>query len=341
MSEEDPPADPLDALTETSKLFIKQRVELLEVIAQTAANALDMDMLGALGETANKYDAYTDDGGLQFKVVETSDLCGFWGCCPSGRACCRPNHKLQLHVYAPQYSEKKEIMYMERPCKCGQCCACCECCTQEMDVFKGDSAASEGEQIAHITQPLLGGGLSPKLLIMDREGGEVQAEIQSNAVCCIGGMCCDHTFTVKDVDGNDMGKIVKEKPEGFQDILKELGTDADNFTLHVPVDLPPEQKAALLAALHLVDYMFFEDEGAANIDMTPLMEGSCPETTIKLCDCYCFGCLCPCKCTFGGKSDDNPEEGGEEGGEDEPEEEPEEEEPEEEEPEEEEPEEEE
>ena len=45
-------------------------------------------------------------------------------------------------------------------------------------------------------------------------------------------MCSDHTFTVTDANGNYMGKIVKERPEGLAQVAKELGTDADNFTLY-------------------------------------------------------------------------------------------------------------
>eukprot|EP00957_Ditylum_brightwellii_P005772 439751-Ditylum_brightwellii.AAC.1 len=78
-----------EALTETEKLLVKQKFEPLEALANAVANALDLDALGALGETANKYDVYTDDGGEKFKVIEKSEyLC---------RVCCAPNHALQLH----------------------------------------------------------------------------------------------------------------------------------------------------------------------------------------------------------------------------------------------------
>ena len=49
-------------------------------------------------------------------------------------------------------------------------------------------------------------------------------------------------------------------------------TDADNFTMSYPKDIDPRLKAAMAAALLLIDYQFFEDEG----------------------DCYCnpFRCVC-------------------------------------------------
>ena len=124
--------EPLDALADTERLIIRQHVEYLEAAANAAANALGVGALGALGEMANRYDVFTDDGGKKFEVVETSEYCGL-----TGRCCCRPNHKLQLHVYMPEYDQNKEIMYLDRPCKCGQCCACTDICQQELYVYNG------------------------------------------------------------------------------------------------------------------------------------------------------------------------------------------------------------
>jgi hypothetical protein len=80
---------------------VKQKIETMEAVANAVAGAVGLGEFAALGETANKYDAYTSNGGKQFKVVETSERCSSEGWVPTGRACCRPNHKLQLHVYTP------------------------------------------------------------------------------------------------------------------------------------------------------------------------------------------------------------------------------------------------
>ena len=69
--------------------------------------------------------------------------------------------------------------------------------------------------MGYIKQPVGGGILSPTLEVMEREGADPFATITAEATCCIGGMCCDHTFTVTDTNGNYMGKIVKERPEGL------------------------------------------------------------------------------------------------------------------------------
>merc|ERR1712113_672880 len=141
-------------------------------------------------------------------------------------------------------------------------------------------------------------GFSPQLEVMDRDSDTVIANIQAEATCCIGGLCCDHTFNVEDASGNPIGKITKEAPESMGQYAKEMAGDADNFTFRVNKDLEKEKKAALLAALHLIDYMFFEDEGAVNLD---IVNGQC---SFKCFDWYCCGCKVPCKCDCGGGDGD-------------------------------------
>ena len=65
---------------------------------------------------------------------------------------------------------------------------------------------------------------------------------------------------------------MKEAPHDFEDLVQQGMTDADNFTMSYPKDIDPRLKAAMAAALLLIDYQFFEDEG----------------------DCYCnpFRCVC-------------------------------------------------
>ena len=127
---------------------------------------------------------------------------------------------------------------------------------------------------------------------MDREGNGV-ATI-TGPCCCVGGMCFDNTSRVTGPDGTEIGTVVKERPEGFEDVVKEGMTDADNFTLSMPKAADTKTKAALMASLLLLDYMFFESEGDFACDP---FNCSC---TYKCCDLYCCGCLTPCACTCGG-----------------------------------------
>ena len=171
-----------------------------------------------------------------------------------------------------------------------------------MKVYQGDLKADKepnpNHLIGYIKQPIMGGMLSPTLDVMDRDSESEQqpyATIQAESTCFIGGICCDHTFTIKDSNtGEYLGKIVKERPDGLSNVVKELGTDADNFTLYVNKEMNVKRKANMLAALHLIDYWLFEDEGDFKLDLIN------QECSIKCCDCYCLGCVIPCKCNCGG-----------------------------------------
>ncbi|KAH8047938.1 hypothetical protein JL720_15960 [Aureococcus anophagefferens] len=144
------PSDPLDVLEETEKLFVKQKIETMEAVANAVAGAVGLGEFAALGETANKYDAYTSNGGRQ--------------------------------------SRRR------------------------------------------------------------RATGE---------------------------------------------LVQQSLTDADNFVLNFPKDTDKKTKAAMLSSLLLLEYMFFEDEGAFACDP---VNCACK---FKCCDLYCCGCLTPCSCSCG------------------------------------------
>lgn len=62
------------------------------------------------------------------------------------------------------------------------------------------------------------------------------------------------TFQVL-VNGEEKGKITKT----WNGLLKEGFTDADNFGITFPVDLPVTAKAVLLGAVFLIDFVHFEN----------------------------------------------------------------------------------
>eukprot|EP00658_Telonema_sp_P-2_P031729 TRINITY_DN23681_c0_g1_i5.p2 TRINITY_DN23681_c0_g1~~TRINITY_DN23681_c0_g1_i5.p2 ORF type:complete len:249 (+),score=71.87 TRINITY_DN23681_c0_g1_i5:254-1000(+) len=127
---------------------------------------------------------------------------------------------------------------------------------------------------------------------------------------CIGSFC-DATFKAQAPGAHDdenrrgeYGKIQREGVEDAEDLARECCSDADTYSIKFEKEgctfwseLDWNQKmwnkAKLLSALFLLDYMFFEDEGAFEC---------CPEPgiicRIKCCDLYCCGALIPCYCTL-------------------------------------------
>ena len=293
------PKDPLNAFDNVSSLVVKQKVDKAEAAAQLAASAVGAGMMGSLGEKENVYNVYSNSGGLIFQAKEESEYCGL-----DGRALCAPNHAVKLHLFKADMMNKamsavtgatKEVMLVDRPCYCGGCCACCDICQHKANLYAappggGAAMVDETMLVASVRQPFMGGGLSPTLDVMDRDGTTKLATVTGPA-CCIGGNCFDNTFDVTDASGNNIGQILKKKPTDFNDALAQGLSDADNFTLSVKPDLDKKVKAALMTSLLMLDYSFFEGEGDVSVN---ILEGSC---SYKCCDMHCCGAVCPCSCT--------------------------------------------
>lgn len=67
------------------------------------------------------------------------------------------------------------------------------------------------------------------------------------------------TFQIKK-GGQELGKITKK----WSGLLKESFTDADNFGISFPKGIDLSQKAVLLGAVFLIDFVHFENQGNRN-----------------------------------------------------------------------------
>jgi hypothetical protein len=61
-------------------------------------------------------------------------------------------------------------------------------------------------------------------------------------------------------DGTEVGKVTKQ----WSGVAREAFTDADNFGINFPMDLDVRIKTVLLAAVFLIDFMFFEQTDNKN-----------------------------------------------------------------------------
>jgi hypothetical protein len=85
-------------------------------------------------------------------------------------------------------------------------------------------------------------------------------------VAAVPGPCCgEQEFYVNTPNGTQIptpagpARITKKMGE----FVQEMMTDADNFGCTFPQDATPQAKAVLLGAVFLIDFLFFEDGGAA------------------------------------------------------------------------------
>jgi len=211
----------LEYLATIDQLLVKQKVELLEAVTSI--------------ETSNKYKIRNIMGQDIFKAKENSDFCT--------RQCCGPIRCFQMEI---SDNLDREILRIHRPLKCATCCF--PCCLQSMEISSPITKEVIG-QIRQIWHPIL-----PKFNICDKKGHRVLIlEGPFLVFSCFG----DVEFVIKTLSGSIIGKITKQ----WGGVAKEAFTDADNFSLNFPLDLDANVKACLLAAVFLIDFMYFEEAG--------------------------------------------------------------------------------
>ena len=107
---------------------------------------------------------------------------------------------------------------------------------------------------------------------------------------CFGGLfenCQSANFRLEELNGRVLTNLVeKQKLNGrsFEEVALNTFGDSDEYNLVFPDDATDEEKANIISAMVLLDYMLFEG------DKSSLQEG-CYLGTF-----YCCGCVCPVKC---------------------------------------------
>ncbi|VEU38955.1 unnamed protein product [Pseudo-nitzschia multistriata] len=208
------------------------------------------------------------------------------------------------------------------PKPCIGCYACTEGCRDIGTLHAGDLDGKPGEKdgkrervslIGESIQPKGGGGFKPVMQMMDRadpsDGAEGKTELfaASRGPCVTGGcsaLCCSSPFGVAVADQSmyenssklhkqnfgDYATITKIRPKKFSQAMREVFTDSDIFDVtFAQKSVSAQQKANILAHIIHLDYMFFERDG----DMCGNDENG---SYINICNWFCYGCICPCKC---------------------------------------------
>lgn len=269
----------LEKLVVVQDLYVKQDIQALEALS------------GGCCEFNNKYKVLNENGNLVYNAVEESETC-----C---RCCCAPHHTFQV---AFSDENGKQVALLDRPFKCTGCCpAILPACRSRATVAMGDD-----QKIRSLMyQPRGGGGFRPTYnfytgenIEIDMEDYEIESLTQTAVVegpqCCFGGFF-ESDFVVR-TPGPDpsqsqvFGNITKEGTRDLKSAARELLTDADNFKLNFDNAADAQMRATMMANLVLLDFMFFENEGLFDCGF----ENGGLFCSIRPCDCYCYGCLCPC-----------------------------------------------
>ena len=198
------------------------------------------------------------------------------------------------------------VMTFERdglPHKCLNCWVCCSICQDEMNVHAGDIQGEAGylpeaSKIGSAKMPIGGGGCTPTVEIMDRtdpNNPESQFAVVKGPTV-FGGcldLCTNTPFIINRAGGGQIGTIEKMRPDNFEQWCAAICTDADTYRMKLAdTTLTPQQKSTLIAEMVHLDFMFFEQD---NNFVYVRQRGNDTSVEILCCNCFCYGCLCPCK----------------------------------------------
>lgn len=230
----------LEYLTYLDQLLVQQVVELLEAFTGW--------------ETDNKYAVKNMMGQQCYYALEES------GCC--SKMCCKDARGFTMKIVD---NTQREVIRARRDFNCcaTKCCwlPCCGCCRHEI-VVESPPGVVIGR--VHNECSFIRQSFSVKL---GDEGSEeevlkiVGPLCLKRSLCCI---CCDVTFTIESTStGDEVGKLKKQ----FTGMVKEVFTDADNFSVTFPKDLDVRAKAVLLCAVFLIDFLYYENKPSDNKDI--------------------------------------------------------------------------
>ncbi|XP_065089928.1 phospholipid scramblase 1-like [Ochlerotatus camptorhynchus] len=185
-------------------------------------------------ETANKYAIKNTLGQPVYWAAEGS------GCC--ARICCGSSRSFDMKLFD---NFRNEILHLSRPFRCESCCF--PCCLQAIEV-----ATPQGTPIGIVEQ---GWSLLRSWFRIRNAAGDTVLTI--NAPFCKSNCFGDVKFKISSSKGFEVGAILKQ----WSGLVREMYTSADHYSVVFPQNVNVEVKAIILAAVFLIDYMFFEKSG--------------------------------------------------------------------------------
>nr|CAX70164.1 Phospholipid scramblase 3 [Schistosoma japonicum]CAX70165.1 Phospholipid scramblase 3 [Schistosoma japonicum] len=215
----------LEHLTQVDQLFIKQKVDVIETFVPF--------------EVKNRYTCLDKSGQVVYKCYEESSY--------FSRIFCGSSRSFVLHIVN---DNNAEVIRVIRPFRCEwyPCFTCVEFFQVEVEV-----QSPVDTTIGYVKRVFNGCLLDYH--IQDSNGNTVlQLRGPKYCVCECWGL--DIVFKVTSADGSEeIGEITRS----WSGIVKELFTDADNFSISFPLDLDVKIKAILLGAVFLIDFSYFEN----------------------------------------------------------------------------------
>eukprot|EP00128_Syssomonas_multiformis_P004883 Colp12_sorted_trinity150504_noHs@15699 len=215
----------LEYLTAVNHIFVQQLIELLEAFTGF--------------ETCNKYQIKNALGQQVFFAAEDTDCCT--------RQCCGSMRPFEIKIHD---NAMRHVMLLRRDFRFNSPYAPCllpinTCFLQRMTV-----EAPVGQVLGYVEREW---SLCEPWFALKLADGTTVLRIRGPCIMCE----CFNDINFEVFEGHSdhvIGRIAKK----WAGLAQEMFTDADNFGVNFPLELDVRAKALLIAAVFLIDFMYFE-----------------------------------------------------------------------------------
>jgi len=218
-----------DIFNGESRLFIKQRMEMMELCGIEAKQHYDISVAqgNAGSETA---------GPVFLNINEESDCCE--------RICCGPNRSLTLKLHSGTSKDGPTVLSMKKPFSCQGCC----CLRPAFEVSNG-----KGELLGKIDDPC-------RWCLMDQQVMKPSGEVlftTKGSICQLGIFCpCCGGVNFDVLKGETKVAAITKMPMDCEEMCLKTNrfvVDFDHLT-------DPLEKQMLFASAMLLDLEYFEQQ---------------------------------------------------------------------------------
>jgi len=152
--------------------------------------------------------------------------------------------------------DDREVVVFKRPFRLhhgGPCCCCCEFGFQTVQVFGGAHSSNPNASLGYIRENYT--FCRPSYSVINANN-ELIYKIIPNWCACR-----NWTFKIYDRHGGQESQeecgIIQQRWSG---LAKEMFTDCQNFFITFPPNSNASERALLIGAMFLIDFLFFEDK---------------------------------------------------------------------------------